>query len=244
VVGVPEPTTRDEHIARAEELLARADHLLDHPDALNQYGETRPYGTRKSEEETAARLAHVATAHLKAAEVLGQQPAEEAISKAPAWELDGNNSLMHSSGRWIMEYICACETDEVRPERGWYLYGRKPSRGPAFAGLSLSQAKALVDNGIAAQQGSVRAPEIIDDLLTAGKLNWFRTDHGWGTGLGSVEHWTPGVRPAGWYLLRTRKGAPLWGELIKGATSEHDALVRASVMLTEGLAGYADEATA
>jgi hypothetical protein len=137
--------TRDEHVARAQELLARADHLIDHLDDL-VYGDLRPFGTRKADEETAVRFADVATAHLKLAEVLGQKDANE--PRPDAWKVvdsakgvysktvhgdvwllrqfpEGHNDTRHSAGWWVqsVDYPRGCwvgYTDDPNWERQKY----------------------------------------------------------------------------------------------------------------------------
>ena len=130
--------SRAEHIARAAELLARSDHLIDHLDKLNQFRERRPYGTRKGEEETAARLAQVAGVHLKFADVLGQQPAE-GVRTAPEptpWirvRRGGNEEWYRDERMWALRL----DSKPDGPDRnvyGWLLFGPSCARDGEYIG--------------------------------------------------------------------------------------------------------------
>lgn len=152
---MPEPTTRDEHVAEARRLarfvnslyLDDSNHVGPREDYASdaEYDQALQFAVEMHRETTRemAVWADLAMVHIKIAEVLGQQPAE------PAWTWK-HNGMVHSSGKWEMEYIHSCETDEIRVRPGWYLYGDAlPYRNPQLVGATVPEAIEFADRGIA-----------------------------------------------------------------------------------------------
>ncbi|WTW93681.1 hypothetical protein OG216_09950 [Streptomycetaceae bacterium NBC_01309] len=123
---MPEPTTRDEHVAEAVSRLRASDFQ-------HQHG---------SDSLLALREAVVALAYATLAATAPVEPSP--------WTWAGSISLRHSSGDWDLEYTHSCETDEHRPRPGWYLYGPPfKGRSPLWVGNAPDEAMASADKGIA-----------------------------------------------------------------------------------------------
>lgn len=148
---MPEPTTRDEHVARAQELAeaAYAYHVdLKNAAKILQQDPEQMIGAQRVAElnqmaaASVARmhaLAAMATAHAQIAEVLGQQPA---VAPGPLWVPVSKHRYERDGGVWALEYRSRLVDDD--PDVGWWLYGPTCTTGARMGhgGLALAQQRA------------------------------------------------------------------------------------------------------
>lgn len=148
--------TRDEHLARADELLGYARAVYedtswetnprasyasdaDYRDALHLASEMHAVSLAEVQA-----LAEWSQAHTRLAEALGQQPTAEGT--APLWVRKSRNRYERDRGVWALEYRSPLVDDD--PDAGWYLFGPGLSEHGYWTCQGLAAAQAMANQVI------------------------------------------------------------------------------------------------